>query len=84
MAILGSILKKAIELRGKVPPTRKTALKKQLSTLRSLMKKAEFTAFGEHYKFGQKIRSAIFITRLGKIFQHTITIVCLKTGGIVV
>jgi hypothetical protein len=60
MAILGSILKKAIELRGKVPPTRKTALKKQLSTLRGLMKKAEFTAFGEHYKFSQKLKERNF------------------------
>jgi len=60
MAILGSILKKAITLRGKIPPSRKTAYKKQLNTLRSLMKKAEFTAFGEHYQFGQKLKDINF------------------------
>ena len=56
MAILGSILKKAIELRGKLPASRKTALKKQLLTLQQLMKKAEFTAFGEHYQFSKKLK----------------------------
>jgi hypothetical protein len=60
MAILGTILKKAIELRGKVPPSRKTALKKQLTTLRQLMKKAEFTAFGEHYHFSKKLKEKNF------------------------
>jgi len=63
MAILGTILKKAIELRGKVPPSRKTALKKQLSTLSQLMKKAEFTSFGEHYNFSKKLK--------GKNFHNT-------------
>ena len=60
MAILGSILKKAIELRGKVPPSRKTVLKKQLTTLQQLMKKAEFTAFGEHYQFSKKLKEKNF------------------------
>ncbi|HEY1040764.1 MAG TPA: GH3 auxin-responsive promoter family protein [Bacteroidia bacterium] len=60
-AILGSILKRAIELRGKIPTNRKTALKQQLKTLRKLMKKAEFTAFGEHYKFSQKLKERNFV-----------------------
>jgi len=60
-AILGSILKRAIELRGKIPTNRKTALKQQLKTLRKLMKKAEFTAFGEHYKFSAKLKERNFV-----------------------
>jgi hypothetical protein len=59
-AILGSILKKAIELRGKLPTNRKTALRQQLSTLKKLLKKAEFTAFGEHYKFSQHLKERAF------------------------
>src|ERR1700740_3075474 len=63
-AILGSILKRAIELRGKIPTNRKTALKQQLKTLRKLMKRAEFTAFGAHYKFSPKLKERNFVKHL--------------------
>jgi hypothetical protein len=65
-AILGSILKKAIELRGKLPTNRKTALRQQLSTLKKLLKKAEFTAFGEHYKFTQIMKGRTFYNKFRK------------------
>ena len=50
MAILGSILKKAVNLGNKIP--KKTNYYAQQSkVLKKLMTKAEHTAFGEHFQF---------------------------------
>lgn len=52
MALIGSILKRTIELNRKIPRLRrKNNYGKQVKTLRKLLAKAEFTAFGEHYNF---------------------------------
>lgn len=52
MALLGSILKRTIDLNKKLPKfRRKDAYGKQVKTLKKLLSKAEFTAFGEHYNF---------------------------------
>ena len=52
MALIGSILKRTIELNRKIPRLRrKDNYSKQVKTLRKLLAKAEFTAFGEHYHF---------------------------------
>lgn len=52
MAILGSILKKTINLNTRLPKFRHPdAYQKQIKTLKKLLSKAEFTAFGEHYHF---------------------------------
>ena len=52
MAILGSILKRTISLNKKLPKLRRrTAYLQQVKTLKKLLSKAEFTAFGEHYHF---------------------------------
>lgn len=52
MAILGSILKRTINLNKKLPKLRRrTAYLQQVKTLKKLLSKAEFTAFGEHYHF---------------------------------
>jgi hypothetical protein len=52
MAILGTILKRTIKLRKNLPRIRrKNAYALQARTLRRLLSKAEFTAFGEHYQF---------------------------------
>ncbi len=59
MPILGSIIKRALELRGKKPieSIRKPdGLKTQKRTLKKLLKKAQFTAFGEHYEFDELLR----------------------------
>lgn len=54
MALLGSILKRTIEIGGKFPAIRKKdAYKQQEKILKKLLKKAEFTAFGEHYYFSR-------------------------------
>ncbi len=52
MALLGKILKRTIDFNQKLPKfRRKDAYQKQIKTLRKLLGKAEFTAFGEHYNF---------------------------------
>jgi hypothetical protein len=55
MPLLGSIIKRAIEIRSKMPDIeikrRQEGSKQQQKTLRKLLKKAQFTSFGEHYGF---------------------------------
>ncbi len=54
MPVLGSIIKRAIELRGKIPNKKISKLKPydaQKKTLKRLLKKAYPTAFGEYYGF---------------------------------
>jgi hypothetical protein len=69
MAILGSILKRTFEIRERMPKMRKVdGLKQQLKTLKKMLTKAEFTAFGEHYNFS-KILSEEDVIRA---FQQTV------------
>src|SRR5664279_1625308 len=59
MPILGSIIKSAIELRSKIPlDSMKTQdpYAVQLKTLKKLLKKAQFTAFGEEYGFSSILK----------------------------
>lgn len=61
MPILGSIIKKAYELR-KIPIDQKKRkqtdpYKTQLRTLKKLLKKAQFTSFGEYYNFSDCLRN---------------------------
>lgn len=49
-AILGSIIKRTIDIRGKIPHW-KNPYKLQVKQLRKLLTKAQNTAFGQHYKF---------------------------------
>jgi hypothetical protein len=54
MALLGSILKRTIELGKKLPRLRRSdGYRQQEKLLKKLLTKAEFTAFGEHYKFSK-------------------------------
>lgn len=50
MAILGSIIKRTIDIRGKIPHW-KDPYKLQVKQLRKLLTKAQNTAIGQHYKF---------------------------------
>jgi len=64
MPILGSIVKAAIELRGK-PLKEKgfhQAVSNQKKILRKLLKKASITAFGEEYKFVEILKSKDLIS----------------------
>jgi hypothetical protein len=58
MPILGSIIKSAIEFRSKIPleVTKKpSAIAQQRKTLKKLLRKAQFTSFGEQYGFQEII-----------------------------
>lgn len=50
MPILGSIIKRTIDIRGKIPHW-KDPYKQQVKQLRKLLTKAQNTAFGQHYNF---------------------------------
>lgn len=68
-AILGSIIKKAVDIRGKIPK-RGNFEKQQIKELRKLLTKAQFTAFGEHYNFTKLLQEKNPI----KAFQSTVKI----------
>lgn len=55
MPLLGSIIKSAIELPGKIPLEkirRANPAKQQAATLKKLLRSAQYTSFGEAYDFG--------------------------------
>ncbi|MFO0358218.1 MAG: GH3 auxin-responsive promoter family protein [Sphingobacteriaceae bacterium] len=54
MPILGSIIKGAIDLRGRIP-VRSNVYKQQIRQLRKLLAKAEYTEFGKSYNFSQML-----------------------------
>jgi len=54
MPILGSIIKRAIDLRGRIP-ARKNVYKQQIKQLRKLLKKAEYTEFGMKFGFNNML-----------------------------
>lgn len=69
MALLGSILKRTIELGTKLPRLRRSdGYKQQERVLRKLLTKAEFTAFGENYKFSKILNEADVV----EAFQTTV------------
>ena len=71
MALLGSILKRTIEIGGKLPKLRKVdGYTQQKKMLRKLMSKAEFTAFGEHYKFSKILNEQDLV----KAFQREVPV----------
>jgi len=70
MPILGSIVKKAYELKNRPGISRRVVdpYKAQQRVLKKLLKKAQFTAFGEHYKFSEILKENNFI----KAFQDNV------------
>jgi hypothetical protein len=60
MPVIGSIIKSAIEFRGKVP-VRINPYRAQKRVLKKLLRKAQLTAFGEHYGFSDILRERNFI-----------------------
>jgi hypothetical protein len=59
MPVIGSIIKSAIDLRGKVP-VRVNPWRAQKRQLKKLLRKAQLTAFGEHYGFSDILRERDF------------------------
>ncbi len=74
MYILGSIIKRAIELRSKIPTfsdiNSSDAYKAQKRTLKRLLRRANETAFGEHYNFWEILKSKNPV----KTFQETVPV----------
>jgi hypothetical protein len=56
MALLGRVIKKTLEIGEKLPRRKSGPFKQQAKELRKLMRKAQFTAFGEHYRFSQLLQ----------------------------
>jgi hypothetical protein len=69
MTILGSILKKAVELGGKIPK-KKNYVAQQDKVLKKLLAKAQHTAFGEHYNFTKLLQEKNIVEQ----FQKTVDI----------
>ena len=66
MTLLGKVIKKTIEIGEKIPKRNRNqgAFKKQAKVLQSLLKKAQFTAFGEHYKFKEILQEKNLVKTL--------------------
>lgn len=74
MPILGSFIKKAYEI-SNIPIDQKkrkqtNPYQTQLKVLRKLIRKAQFTAFGEHYDFSELLRTPDYV----KYFQEKVPI----------
>jgi len=63
MPLLGSIIKKGIALRNRISFERLTPEQHQRKVLRQLLSKAQFTLFGQTYKFTKIISSSQFINK---------------------
>jgi hypothetical protein len=63
MPLLGSIIKKGIALRYKISFERYTAEQHQKKVLRQLLRKSQFTLFGQAYKFSKIIASPQFVNK---------------------
>ncbi len=68
MALLGNIIKQAIGLRKSIPRLPQNGLRVQTRTLRRLLSRAEYTAFGEQYNFSKILNEKDFV----KAFQSTV------------
>jgi len=63
MPLLGSIIKKGISLRNRISFERLTPEQHQRNVLRHLLAKAQFTLFGQAYKFSKIISSPQFVNK---------------------
>ena len=73
MPLLGSIIKSAIELRSKIPSEgyrKVSAYTQQVRTLKKLLRKAQYTAFGEHFMFFDVLRERDVV----RAFQKSVPI----------
>ena len=72
MAILSPIIKRAFEIRSKIPKilTPADGCKVQKRELKRLLRKANYTAFGEYYEFGNILRQKNII-RAFRPFRHS-------------
>jgi hypothetical protein len=71
MALLGSLISRSLELRKRFKLPTASPQKYQTHTLRQLLDKGQYTAFGKHYGFGDMLSKEVdFI----KAFQKTVPV----------
>jgi len=70
MPILGSLIKAGIEIRDKIAFDRLTPIQHQQRELKKLMRVAQFTLFGQHYRFTDMLDKRNFM----KHFRNTVPI----------
>lgn len=70
MAILGSIIKKGIEIRKRITSERKKPMQDQKRELHKLLRKAQFTMFGQAYDFESILDAKNFIRK----FRDTVPV----------
>ncbi|MBL7924123.1 MAG: GH3 auxin-responsive promoter family protein [Bacteroidia bacterium] len=63
MPILASIIKRGLELRHRLRLTEKTPIQYQRRELKKLMRKAQFTMFGQTYNFSGIVNSRNFLNK---------------------
>lgn len=63
MTLLGRIIKTSIELRGKIELKPFTPLKNQKRVLKKLIRKSQFTLFGEAYNFQSILGNKNFMNK---------------------
>lgn len=63
MPILASIIKRGIELRHSIRLPEKTPIYYQQKELKKLMRKAQFTMFGQTYKFSTMVNSRNYVNK---------------------
>ena len=81
MTLVGSILKNTIELKHKLPKRKEKPFRQQVRVLKKLLKKAEFTSFGEHYNFSQTLHHANIINEFNAIqINKTVNYLFLHLG----
>ncbi len=76
MPIVGSIVRRALELKSKLPVKRKDfiPITAQTQQLKKLLKRAQITSFGEHHKFSEILKSRQMIKEFQKnvpVFDYT-------------
>ncbi len=77
MPIVGSIIKKALELKSRFPSERKKKMRpgiQQKKQLKRMLIKGSLTAFGEHFEFSKILKSKNFIVEFQKrvpVYDYT-------------
>ncbi len=70
MPLLGSLIKKGIEIRDKITVDRLSPIQHQQRELKKLMRMAQFTMFGQHYRFTSILEKKNFM----KHFRETVPV----------
>ena len=70
MPLIGALIKQGLKLSTRVKLREQTPIQHQRKELRKLMRKAEHTAFGNHYGFNKMLDSRNFV----RAFQNDVPV----------